>query len=1155
MTSFGWMRRRRRPPDPPASPPGRVAADGQSAIAVGGNVGGSALAPNSSVTNYYGTDRELPPDDALIARELADYATRVHQSHGRLDLEVLIPSQEGEHPAVELQAVFVPPFLRADPPPADLPRVLRMRLGGGDGVYLPDELPSGLAEESRELAYRAYRERPAVESLRVLTDPRQRRVVLLGDPGAGKSTLARYLALTLTSDAVPEALAGLAGLVPLIVELRRYAEDRWRDRTFEDFLDSLSALEGMAVPRGVLDALLGAGRAIVVFDGLDELFDPNARDESERRIAAFAERYPDVRVIVTSRVIGHRRSILDQAGFRHYMIQDLTGSQIAEFTRRWYAVVCPEDPALATRLHRRMTGALASSRPVRDLAGNPLLLTILSIIGRRRELPRDRHSVYEHAVDILVARWDQEVKNLPSPVQADMRIIDNKDRWALLRLLARRMQEGADDAVGNHIHGDDLEALFISYLEGRYRSLPQEKAVLAARGLIRQLRERNFILSRFGDEVYGFVHRAFLDFLAADDIARRYQRDREWSEEELIRDVFEARARDPAWHEVLLLLVGKLGERDAGHVVDALLRLHAEDVRRGLHGMLALAVRALAEAERVDLMAPQSDATVDALIDLLERTLGWTTLNPLESMLPALSLLGPDWTGRDRYLRWYLLRGQFQAEHRIASGIACALSTALEAQLLLAEYSPAAATRAEVLRRILDRDPDLESAWTLVREALEAPDPESRRGALECLAGYWSSDADVRELLYDSAVSDPAPTPRREALESVAHRWPGRADARELVARRLEEEPEVSSRLVALRLLSGRWSDRDDTWEIISGSAVTAPAPEVRREALGLLARYRTNQHGVRELLWARAVEDPDPGPRATALTALARHWRRSEDVRELVLRQAVADPSPEVRQSALSVLARQRADHEDLKRLFLERAHDDPDREPRMTALEALVWHWHNDVDVQRLALRRAVDDPHPDARRQAMQLLARRAQDRGTARDMLFRQVRDDPASKSRSEAMWLLVEYWHDRDDLRDMLFERAVADPEPGPRWLAVQLLARYRPADDDVHRLLLERMVADPSSSNRRNALNWVAWLKDGDADTHEILQSVARTDRTPRVRITALRVFAFGWPDRQATVRLLDECADTDPDEDVRQAAVLAQRVAEAFATLPREGH
>ncbi|MFF4551319.1 HEAT repeat domain-containing protein [Streptomyces sp. NPDC001406] len=1133
-----------------------MTADGTGAVAIGANAIASAIGEGSSVTNNYGPLPEPPPGEDRIQEELGRYAKRVRASLGRLDLDVLIPSEEGEHPAVELQAVFVPPLLRADPPPVELPRELRQRLEGGRaGEPPPGEFPPGLDAESVERMRLAYRDRPPVESLEVLTDPQQPRVVLLGDPGAGKSTLARYLTLALTCGPVPEHLAGLAGRVPVVVELRRYADERWRDRSFEDYLHHLSTLERMSVPRGVLETLLPAGRMLVIFDGLDELFEPEVRAETGRRIAAFADRYPGVRVVATSRTIGYQRATLDSAGFRHYMIQDLTPSQIRLFTRHWYRVVCPGDPESAARLQKRITDAVRFSQPVRDLAGNPLLLTILSIIGRRRALPRDRQGVYGHAVDILVARWDQEAKHLPPPGQADMPYINDADRRALLRLLARRMQEGDGGIAGNHIHGEDLEAVFTGYLEERYR-LAKQTAVTAARGMIRQFRERNFILSRFGDEVYGFVHRAFLEYLAADDIARRYQRDREWSEEELIQEVFEARAKDPAWHEVLLLLVGMLGERDAGRVVDALLRLHAHDVVVGRHDMLALAVRALAEVERIDLIEPQSDAVVSALIDLMERQLDWTALNALESILPALSVLGPEWHGRERYLRWFLLRGQFQAEHQIASGIVFGAHSDPAALLLLAEHTPYPETRTEILRLLLQRWPDeLPGAWDLVRGALDAPDAESRRGALENIARYWQDDADVRPLLFECAVSDPDPEPRREALESVAERWPDREDAHELVVRRTAAEPAPASRRLALQLLRRHWPERADTWELITDRAVADPDPAPRQEALRLLATCRADHQGVRHLLLERAVADPAPEPRAEALSALARHWRDSVEVRELVLRQAVFDPDSPARRGAIEALAWRWKGHEGVRDLLFRRALEDPGPEPRREALEALVWCWRDDAETWELALRQAVDDPHPDVRWGTMQLLARRSPDREAVQDLLLRQVIAEPEPKPRGEALWLLAELWNRHEGVRKLLAERAVADPRSGPRWVALQVLARHWPERADVQRLIVDRMTADPSSTNRRNALNWCAWLREAEPDTHETIRSVALNDPAPRVRITALRVLAFGWPRLPATTGFLRERADGDPDEGVREAAVQALGTAQAFATLPDGSH
>jgi predicted NACHT family NTPase len=155
-------------------------------------------------------------------------------------------------------------------------------------------------------------------------------------------------------------------------------------------------------PRPQAPGLRQGRQALVIFDGLDEVFDPLRREQITRQIEAFSSRYPRARVIVTSRPVGYHRAILDAAGFAHYMLQDLDRDQIETFTTAWYRSSWPSNSAEAMRLNERLLGAVDSSAAVAELAGNPLLLTILAIIGRRRKLPRDRRNVYEHAISVLV---------------------------------------------------------------------------------------------------------------------------------------------------------------------------------------------------------------------------------------------------------------------------------------------------------------------------------------------------------------------------------------------------------------------------------------------------------------------------------------------------------------------------------------------------------------------------------------------------------------------------------------------------------------------------------------------------------------------------------------------------------------------------------
>jgi predicted NACHT family NTPase len=166
----------------------------------------------------------------------------------------------------------------------------------------------------------------------------------------------------------------------------------------------------------------------MLFDGLDEVFDPGKREDVITDIHRFTNEYPDVQVIVTSRVIGYKPQRLRDAEFDHFLLQELDEKQVQDFIYRWHELTFT-DEVDKTWKRERLQRAIDTSNAIRELAGNPLLLTMMAILNRNQELPRDRPELYHQASRVLLHQWDVE-RALIEDSRLDPKTIDYKDKQA-----------------------------------------------------------------------------------------------------------------------------------------------------------------------------------------------------------------------------------------------------------------------------------------------------------------------------------------------------------------------------------------------------------------------------------------------------------------------------------------------------------------------------------------------------------------------------------------------------------------------------------------------------------------------------------------------------------------------------------------------------
>ncbi len=429
-------------------------------------------------------------------------------------------------------------------------------------VRLAGRKPS--AEEVEVLGERMGEPRPVLDILR-----RNDGLIILGDPGSGKTTFLKYLALKLASG---DDL-GLGARLPLLVPLSAYANElAKRDVRLDDFivryLHDLGADEPLDA---MLEAALKEGGALILLDGLDEVRETGLRQTVAERVAHFYtfHRQAGNRFVMTSRIVGYREVRPTAEGLAECTLVDFEDEEIEAFVTRWTVALEREargETAVADweakREREELLAAMARNPGVRELAANPLLLTILALMKRQGvTLPERRVELYDQYVRTLLSSWNR-ARGLGRPPTRDLDVVETVRVLAPLALWMHTVSPG----VGLVKRGDLQREL-----ERIYRERGEEDPERAALRFLADVREYAGLLLERGAGQYGFIHLTFEEYLAAVGIARQGQRDIT-----PIVDTLAAHVDEPAWREVSLLTIGYLGivqqwDEVAGDVLLALL--------------------------------------------------------------------------------------------------------------------------------------------------------------------------------------------------------------------------------------------------------------------------------------------------------------------------------------------------------------------------------------------------------------------------------------------------------------------------------------------------------------------------------------------------------------------------------------------------------
>ncbi|MEG4092224.1 HEAT repeat domain-containing protein, partial [Microcoleus sp. Pol12B4] len=664
-------------------------------------------------------------------RELYEYS---------LNLDNL-DKRSGEYEGkLTIKEIFIPQNVRSCqeylPKDYELPKEIQKRLRErGD-------IAAEVSPEDLERHQKAYTQQQTRSVLDVIDDVTYRYLVILGDPGSGKSTLLKYLALQWA-----KLSANDLSLHPihLLIELRKYNRslDEKKCHNFLEFIECDSSRIDH-LDKNILHEWLNAGRAVVMFDGLDEVFELEKRNRIVDQIHSFTQKYPTVKTIVTSRVIGYQQQRLKNAEFHHFMLQDFESEQIQNFIQKWHDLTLIDRLKKADLLER-LQQAIATSNSIRELAGNPLLLTMMAILNRNQELPRFRAKLYEEASKVLLHKWDFEVKEKLNHDRIDPYVIDEEVKQSICGRIAYTMQSSGKH-LGNIISREDLRQTITDSLSG----LIGTEATACAKLMVDQLRDRNFILCFLGgynEDYFAFVHRTFLEYFCAWEFVRQFEKQKTLNLDGLI-EVFREHWRDESWHEVLRLIAGMLHAKFTSQILEYLIGENGEAEN---FSNLFLATQCVSEVKNRNDIAAIAGNLRERVKELTKYgNINASTRQEDDELVykirrEAVAAVAATWKDDPETLPWFKQRAQSDDNWDVRG-----------------------AAVQELARGWKD---DPETLPWLKQRAQSDDDSAVQQAAVEELARGWKDDPETLPLLQQLAQSDDNWDVRGAAVQELARGW------------------------------------------------------------------------------------------------------------------------------------------------------------------------------------------------------------------------------------------------------------------------------------------------------------------------------------------------------------------------------------------------
>ncbi|WP_380869148.1 NACHT domain-containing protein [Sphingobacterium corticis] len=252
-----------------------------------------------------------------------------------------------------------------------------------------------------------------------------KKIVILGNPGSGKSMVLKSIVCDILQRKEARFKGNLVDYLPFRIELRNYLSYKKKNHVnICKYLLSLLETDYQVtnLTEEILSTILSSKNCIMLFDGLDEIFDISDKIAIKNDIENFHNNFDNIFSITTSRIIGYEDASLNE-DFQVIQIKHFNIDKIQEYVKKWY----DKEEEVADIREREVNGFLSKMHEIDgELTSNPLLLSLIVIIYRNiLKLPESKLEIYQSCTKTLVDKWDAS-KDLV--INLDERLLKEKEK-------------------------------------------------------------------------------------------------------------------------------------------------------------------------------------------------------------------------------------------------------------------------------------------------------------------------------------------------------------------------------------------------------------------------------------------------------------------------------------------------------------------------------------------------------------------------------------------------------------------------------------------------------------------------------------------------------------------------------------------------------